>query len=210
MTSAILRAASVAGVSAATVNRLDDVGVALLAAASQLLAAEGPSALTVRRIAADAGMSTMNVYSRFGSKDGVVEQLFLQGFDLLAHGMSSTDETGDPIADLTACGQSYRRFAIEHPTLYAVMFNRVVPDFVPSPPAQEFALGTLGLLARRLQRAMDAGMMRPADAHHFAAIVWSTCHGVISLELAQDGRTPVDWQQVFTDATQAVVLGLGR
>jgi AcrR family transcriptional regulator len=197
-------------VSAATVSRLDDVGVALLDAASHLLASEGPSALTVRRIAADAGMSTMNVYSRFGSKDGVVEQLFLKGFELLAEGMSSIDESSDPIADLSACGQSYRRFAIAHPTLYAVMFSRVVPDFVPSPTAQEFALGTLDLLAQRLQRAMDAGMLRPADAQHVAAIVWSTCHGVISLELAQDGLTPVDWQQVFTDATQAVVLGLGR
>ena len=205
--------------SAATVSRLDDVGVALLDAAGQLLATEGPGALTVRRIAADAGMSTMNVYSRFGSKDGVVEQLFLKGFELLAEGMSAVDESGDPLADLTACGLSYRRFAIGHPTLYAVMFNRVVPDFVPSPPAQEFALGTLDLLAQRLQRAMDEGMLRPADAQHVAAIVWSTCHGVVSLELAngglrqelgRPGLTDIDWQQVFTDATQAVVLGLGK
>ena len=161
----------------------------------------------------------MNVYSRFGSKDGVVEQLFLKGFELLGQGMSDVEESADPLADLTTCGLSYRRFAIEHPTLYAVMFNRVVPDFVPSPPAQEFAMGTLDLLAQRLQRAMDAGVLRPADAHHVAAIVWSTCHGVVSLELSSRGfsdefannsLTDIDWQQVFTDATHAVVLGLGQ
>ena len=205
--------------SAATVSRLDEVGAALLGAASHLLASEGPGALTVRRIAAEAGMSTMNVYSRFGSKDGVVEQLFLKGFELLAQGMSGVEESADPLADLAACGQSYRRFAIEHPTLYAVMFNRVVPDFVPSAPAQEYALGTLDLLAQRLQRAMDAGMLRPGDAHHAAAIVWSTCHGVVSLELAHAGLShelahntlaDIDWQQVFADATHAVVMGLAR
>ncbi|MEY2552238.1 MAG: hypothetical protein QOC57_98, partial [Ilumatobacteraceae bacterium] len=59
---------------------LDSVGSTLLKAASELLAEEGPAALTVRGIANAAGVSTMNVYSRFGSKDGVVDHLFVEGF----------------------------------------------------------------------------------------------------------------------------------
>ena len=59
-----------------------------------------------------------------------------------------------------------------------------------------------------IKRAMDAGLVRRMDATHAAAIVWSTCHGVISLQLKHDGITPVDWQQVFADATEAVVSGL--
>ncbi|HQY14244.1 MAG: TetR/AcrR family transcriptional regulator [Actinobacteria bacterium] len=192
----------------ATAGHLDDVGSALLRAADGLLATEGPSALTVRRIAAEAGMSTMNVYSRFGGKDGVVEQLFLHGFELLAGGMGEVGATDDPIADLRRCGQAYRRFASEHSTLYSVMFERVVADYEPTPAAKAAALGTLELLAARLQRAMDAGLVRRMDATHAAAIVWSTCHGVISLQLKHDGITPVDWQQVFADATEAVVSGL--
>ena len=183
----------------ATAGHLDDVGSALLRAADGLLATEGPSALTVRRIAAEAGMSTMNVYSRFGGKDGVVEQLFLHGFELLAGGMGEVGATDDPIADLRRCGQAYRRFASEHSTLYSVMFERVVADYEPTPAAKA---------AARLQRAMDTGLVRRMDATHAAAIVWSTCHGVISLQLKHDGITPVDWQQVFADATEAVVSGL--
>jgi hypothetical protein len=38
----------------------------------------------------------------------------------------------DPIADMVTCGLSYRQFAIDNPTLYSVMFDRVVPDFQPS------------------------------------------------------------------------------
>ena len=68
--------------------QLDSVGSTLLKAASDLLATEGPGALTVRRIANAAGVSTMNVYSRFGGKDGVVEQLFIEGFTRLGAGMS--------------------------------------------------------------------------------------------------------------------------
>ena len=63
----------------ATMAQLDSVGSMLVKAAADLLAEEGPEALTVRRIANAAGVSTMNVYSRFGSKDGVVEHLFVRG-----------------------------------------------------------------------------------------------------------------------------------
>jgi AcrR family transcriptional regulator len=198
----------VSRVSAAVTSRLDEVGTALLQAADRLLAGGGPSALTVRRIAAEAGMSTMNVYSRFGGKDGVVEQLFVQGFELLAEGMREVGVSDDPLADLARCGEAYRRFATQHATLYSVMFERVVPDFEPTAAASAVALGTLELLAARLQRAMDAGLLRRIDAIHAAAIVWSTCHGVISLQLRHVGDTPVDWPRVFADATSAVMRGL--
>lgn len=55
---------------------------------------------------------------------------------------------------------------------------------------------------------MDGGILRPMDATHAAAIVWSTCHGVISLQLKHLELTYVDWQQVYLDATAAVILGL--
>ena len=58
----------------------DTTSSALMKAAADLLASEGPEALTVRRIAATAGCSTMGLYSRFGGKDGVVERLWLDGF----------------------------------------------------------------------------------------------------------------------------------
>lgn len=194
----------------ASATALDEVGNTLLAAASNLLATEGAGALTVRRMAADAGMSTMNVYSRFGGKNGVVEHLFLRGFELLASGMNAIERTDDPLGDLKACGRSYRRFALDHPTLYSVMFERVVPDYEPSPAALASGLATLQQLADRLQRCMDAGVIHPAPPLHAAAMVWATCHGAVSLELKQKLAVAVDWEAVFLDATNAVIRGLGR
>ena len=103
----------------ADVPEVDDVGETLLRAASDVLAAEGPSALTVRRIAADAGMSTINVYSRFGNKDGLVEHLYIQGFERLTAAMSEVSVTADPLADLAECGVAYRRFALDNGPAYA-------------------------------------------------------------------------------------------
>ena len=69
---------------------------ALLTAAHDLSASDGPTALTVRRIAGAAGVSTMNVYSRFGGKDGVLDELFAEGFRRLGERMERHPSTDDP------------------------------------------------------------------------------------------------------------------
>ena len=188
--------------------RVDEVGATLLRAAEGVLATEGPSALTVRHIAEEAGVSTMNVYSRFGGKDGVVDHLFTEGFARLAAAMDAVAETDDPLADLRLLGQAYRRFALDNPTYYSVMFERAVPDFVPSAEAMQRATATLSLLAARLARAMAVGALAPMDPLQAAAIVWSACHGVMSLELKSAGPSELDWEVVFRRTNEALLIGL--
>ena len=187
---------------------LDEVGATLLHAAGRLLAAEGPSALTVRRIANDAGMSTMNVYSRFGGKQGVVEQLFLEGFAQLSQYMGAAPITDDPVADLRACGRAYRQFALDHPTMYGVMFEHVVPDYEPSALALTSGLATLQQLADRIERCMRTGRFRVGEPLHVAAVVWSACHGAVSLEMKQKLSLAIDWEAVYRDTCEATVRGL--
>jgi AcrR family transcriptional regulator len=186
----------------------DAVGTTLLKAAGQLLVDEGPSALTVRRIASAAGVSTMNVYSRFGGKDGVVEHLFTEGFRRLGEAMTARRDTNNPIADMRACGRAYRKFAVENPALYSVMFDRVVPDFEPSPEAVALASWTLVLLATRVERAMNANALRHADPLQTAGLVWATCHGVVSLELKTAGSTQMDWPRIYENALEMIIKGL--
>jgi AcrR family transcriptional regulator len=186
----------------------DEVAQTLLKAASDVLASEGAAALTVRRIANEAGVSTMNVYSRFGGKDGVVEHLYIEGFTRLSDGMLAVPETDDPMADLSACGVAYRRFAQECSTYYSVMFDRAVPNYEPSPVAQERASKTLQLLADRLQRAMDMGALPHSDPLHTAASVWAACHGVVSLEMKVGGPPGLDWTRVYAMTTAGLVIGL--
>ncbi len=188
---------------------LDEVGERLLRAASDVLAGDGPAALTVRRIAADAGVSTMTVYSRFGGKDGVVEHLYREGFARLREAMESVPDSHDAREDVRRCGLAYRRFAIDNPTYYAVMFDRVI-GFTPSAQAHEEAGATLGLLAARLARAMESGAIAPGDPLTTAGVVWATCHGVVSLERKQVGPAALDWEAVFTATAEVLLDGLAE
>ena len=127
---------------------VDGVEQALLAAAARLLTEEGPEALSVRRVAAEAGVSAMGVYSRFGGKQGLVEALFLDGFARLQQVLAAVPRTGDPVEDLLEGSRRYRRFALESPAAYAVMFSRAIPEFVPSAPCKLDAEGTNSGMAR--------------------------------------------------------------
>jgi AcrR family transcriptional regulator len=160
----------------------NEVGAAVVEAAQHLLEHEGPAALTVRRISAEAGVAPMGVYNHFGGKDGVVDQLFIHGFDQLRD-VFATIGTDDPLADLAQAGRRYRALALAHPALYSVMFERAVPDYEPSPEAKDHAAASFVELIQLVRRAMDTGAITSADPTRVAQLLWSTSHGQVSLEL---------------------------
>src|SRR3954453_10052292 len=121
-----------------------DTRQAILDAAIAILREHGAGALTVRSVAAAAGCSTTGVYTWFGSKNGLVEAIFVDGFrrfhDAQQHVL---DDEG---ADLGALADVYRTWALANPTHYQVMFQAAVPDFEPSAEAHAVAWSTFAQL----------------------------------------------------------------
>src|ERR1700748_1902526 len=73
-------------------TRSADVERELLAAAEAVLVREGPGGLTVRAVAAEAGIAPMGVYNRLGGKDGLVDVLLIKGFDRLREAIEAGTE----------------------------------------------------------------------------------------------------------------------
>ena len=69
------------------------IRTALLDAAARILAADGPSALSTRRLATEVGASTMAVYTHFGSMDQVRQAVRQDGFARLAAELDAVDRT---------------------------------------------------------------------------------------------------------------------
>src|SRR3954465_5621536 len=151
----------------------------LPAAARRLLEERGPGALRIRDLAAAAHQSTMGVYTHFGSKQGLLEQLYLHGFRRLEDRLNSAPSDGHGRQKLLAFALAYRAFALDNDALYGLMFERATPDFVPSDASRLAGLATFQMLATRL------GDWRPdvtdpaADAH----LIWATMHGLVTIEL---------------------------
>ena len=189
----------------------DDTSQALLAAAHRLLTQHGSEALTVRRIANEAGMSTMNVYSRFGGKDGVIDELYIDGFTRLYAAIDAVPVTSDFAVDIVEMAHTYRRFALENPTYYKVMFRSAIHDFNPSPRATELARSGLGLIADRVRVGQEQGQVRSDEGYDplsVGAWLWASCHGLVTLEIFSVANERVDWATVFDRGIRTSVVGL--
>jgi AcrR family transcriptional regulator len=159
------------------------MGAALLSSAADLLETEGPDGLSVRRIAAAANVAPMGVYNHFESKFGIVEALFIQGFERLGAEMAAMAQIEDPLEALREGARRYRALALAHPMAYQVMFLRAVAGFEPSEHAVGICTGTFGSLVAAVQRAMQAGVIAEASPTETAQLIWASIHGWVSLEL---------------------------
>jgi AcrR family transcriptional regulator len=150
----------------------------LLDSALRLLEERGPGALRVRDVAAAAAQSTMGVYTHFGSKQGLLEQLYLHGFRRLEERLGAVAPGGGREA-LLAFAVAYRGFALDNEALYGLMFERGAPDFVPSDDSRHAGLATFEMLVTRLAAWRPGSPDAAVDAH----LVWATMHGLVSIEL---------------------------
>lgn len=162
-----------------------DVPQRLIEAAARLLADEGPSGLSTRRLAAEVGTSTMAVYTHFGGLPELVRAVVREGFKRLGDHLAAVPETDDPLADLAALGEAYRANALDNPHLYAVMFGSAsLGGYRLHDDELDEGRYTYEMLVRATQRTIDAGIFKPGDANAIAAQLWSATHGFVMLELA--------------------------
>ncbi len=162
-----------------------DVAHRLLDAAARLLGEEGPAGLTTRRLATEAGTSTMAVYTHFGGLPALVREVVADGFAQLRDRIAAAPRTDDPLEDLRRAAVAYRDQALAHPQLYAVMFGSAsLGGYRLHEDELAVGLPAFGELVVLVQRAMDAGALRDDDAAAVAGQVWCALHGYVTLEMA--------------------------
>lgn len=155
----------------------------LLDAASRLLAAEGPRALALRRIAAEVGCSTTVLYRMFGGKTGLIEALYIEGFDRFRQRLSAVPHLPDPRDYLRELGRAYRAYALAERNYYGLMFGGPVPGFQPGAQALATAASAYAVLEDAVAACAAEGLLIDADPRYVAASFWAGIHGFVSLEL---------------------------
>jgi AcrR family transcriptional regulator len=138
----------------------------VIRAARDLAEAGGWAAVTMRRLAAELGVTQPVLYSAFASRQALIDAVALNGFDDLAAALEAADAS--PMDRMRA----YLDFAAAHPRLYEAMF------LLPSGLA--FAVDhTPEPLQRAFRGIRDA--LPDADGTR-AEVAWSTWHGLATLQ----------------------------
>jgi AcrR family transcriptional regulator len=197
----------------------------LLHAAVGLLNEHGPDALQTRKVAGAAGTSTMAVYTHFGGMRSLIAEVAEEGWNHFA-AAQSVQQTDDPVADLMATGLAYRRFAIERPHMYRLMFGSTSAHGINAPIHNVLTLSVATIeqdypsfahVVRGVHRCMRAGRFPAAgsaddDANVVAtaAQFWSQMHGFVMLEQAgffgEKGAAVVP---VLVALTNSLLVALG-
>ncbi|WP_329063354.1 TetR/AcrR family transcriptional regulator [Amycolatopsis sp. NBC_01480] len=188
-----------------------------LDAALAVLTDRGVAGLTVRGVAEAAGASTITVYTRFGGRTGLLDALYERAFDLMREQLLDVPpETEDGLADLLEVALAYRRFALENPARYALMYERSVHDFDPDPELRKAVMRTTFVMfVDKIRRISRPG----ADLQQLGYLLWTSMHGLVSVELTMRSQTPLsDWfientdeanEDVYRTGVRAMCTGLG-
>ncbi len=188
-------------------TRSEDVQQALLEAAETVLARDGLAGVTVRAVAAEAGVAPMGVYNRFGSKDGLMAALVMRSFDLLREAVADHGET-DPLERLRGAGRRYREFALSHPRHYGVIFlNRPGEVGHDDAEVELHARAAFEALVAHVVYGMAEGAVRAGDPVDLAQQIWSAVHGAVALELGEMILTE-DPQATYEHLLELVLAGI--
>ncbi|MDT5089269.1 MAG: hypothetical protein QOG47_1976 [Mycobacterium sp.] len=174
-----------------------DVRGELLRVAVDMLNQDGPEGLQTRKIASAAGTSTMAVYTYFSGMPGLIAAVAEEGLRQFDAAMTMPS-TPDPVADLMATGIAYRRYAIERPHMYRLMFGSTSAHGIKAPARNVLTLTLAEIndhypsfahVVRGVHRSMQAGRISgspddDASVVATAAQFWAAIHGFVMLELA--------------------------
>ena len=169
----------------------------LLHVAVDILNQDGPDGLQTRKIASAAGTSTMAVYTYFGGMPGLIAAVAEEGLRQFDAAMTMPS-TSDPVADLVATGIAYRRYAIERPHMYRLMFGSTSAHGINAPAHNVLTLSLAEIddqhpsfahVVRGVHRSMQAGRIAGSSTDEatvvaVAAQFWASVHGFVMLELA--------------------------
>lgn len=165
-----------------------DLRRAILTAALDVIAADGPSALSLRDLARRAGVSHAAPAHHFKDRTGLLTAIAAEGFGLLATALREA-------SDLKEAGVRYVRFARERPAHFQVMF---APGLLR---ADDLELTTGRALAGDALREAVAGVHpEGVDARLAGVAAWSLAHGFATLLLGHNLDGPVgdkDPEEVF-------------
>jgi AcrR family transcriptional regulator len=129
----------------------------LVEVAAELLASQGPDAVTTRSVALAAGVQAPTIYRLFGDKSGLLDAVVQHGFASYVGG-KHIDPDADPVESLRAGWDLHIGFGLANPELFRLMHTAL-----RTPEGRATAATGVGVLQARVHRVAEAGRLRVTE-----------------------------------------------
>lgn len=176
------------------------------------IAETGASAMSLRAIARELGITAPAIYNYFPRRDDLVTALIVDAFNSLGESQKEAihDLPEDDLAErLTTLGLAYRDWAITYPQRYQLIFGTPIPGYeAPADITVPAAAWSLLPLIETIQAIFLAGKLRvnrfaemtpdlknmletwsqfiggtDPEVLYTALVIWSRVHGLVSMEI---------------------------
>jgi len=155
----------------------------LIDATAEILRNEGIGGVSLRKIADACDTSTQSIYTIFGSKSGLFQALWEEGFEELARHLEQVDDLPPP-ERLRALGEGYRDFALSNPEFYEAMFARKLEEYRPESADVERETRAFQILYDCVVECTEQGAFGNLEPRAVADALWTAVHGFSELELS--------------------------
>lgn len=153
----------------------------LLEEAVRLLEREGAGQLSLRKVAAGAGVSHTAPYRHFRDKAEILAAVAEQGFQHLVDEMEAARVRFDDLEkSLLEIGVAYVLFAVHHAPHFSVMFREHPAEATEVHQAGEKAFR---VMADVIAVGVKKGVFGEGGAESYAIAAWTMVHGQASLML---------------------------
>jgi len=146
---------------------------ALIAAAREMLANDGPGAVSLREVARRVGVSATATYRHFQDKEHLLAAVAAEGFSEFAERLKAAGAR-----EFSGMGVAYLEFAIAYPGLFRLMFGPLLKErdkYAELATAADASFFVLLDGAKRFVGGQDA------DVETTAYAAWSFSHGLARL-----------------------------
>ena len=158
----------------------------VMAAARRVLARDGSSALSMRNVAAEAGITATAIYRHFKDKDALLATLIRERYDEFLQYLAEAAPGRSPLERLMNVFDRYVDFAIDHPSSYDLLFvepHGISIDRYPTDFTSGKSRGFRQLRAL-VDECIAAGEIRPGDPTDVALDLYAHAHGLVMLHRA--------------------------
>jgi len=162
-----------------------DLKNALIMAGIEVLAKEGTSGLSLRKVASRAGVSHAAPYAHYTDKQALIAAISTEGYHMLYERIQAAISlhAGDPLKTLIEASWAYVQFALDEPDHFRITLSGAVEKEKDYPAYVEISNKSFTAVMNIVKECQDAGVLDSGPADLMAISVWSLVHGFVSLLL---------------------------
>ncbi len=181
----------------------------LLAVALELM--EGPDGVdgvTMRAVAAAAGVTTMATYKHFKNRDALLRAATAAEYPRIAGYFARANARAEVPGMHGMLG--YLNYALDHPQIFRYMFSSPRADAFAFPhDLSEGRSPTFNILLGVVSELMERRILRSDAVAETALSIWAHAHGLISLYLSGRIAAPrATFQDLYLRSLDRLVHGL--